>query len=64
MKTYILHVKVDGHWQWVCRVKAETYREALRQAISQLDPQHYEKAIRLEEENAKPHIESDKARKG
>ena len=47
---YRLYVKVDGRWEEVCSIEAESHAEALRQAIACLSPDHYDKPIRLEQQ--------------
>lgn len=48
-KTYQLHVKLDGRWQWLCDIEAESHSDAFRQAVLCLKPEHYDKPIRLEQ---------------
>ena len=46
MRTYVLYVKVDGTWPQSGTIHAN----ALRSAISHLKPEHYDKPIRVEQE--------------
>ena len=50
MKTYVLYVKVDGQWQRAGAIHAKDHAAALRRAIAQLKPEHYDKPIRVEQE--------------
>jgi hypothetical protein len=54
MKTYQLYVKVNGKWQRVCEIRATNHPEALRQAIARLTPEHYDKPIKLEQQEIPP----------
>jgi hypothetical protein len=47
--TYQLYVKVDRRWERISDITAKSHAEALRQAISRLKPEHYDKPIRLEQ---------------
>jgi len=53
-KTYQLGAKVDGRWCRVCLIEAASHPEALRQAIARLQPEHYDKQIRLQQVNHGP----------
>jgi hypothetical protein len=50
MNAYQLHVKVEGEWEWICTVDAETHPEAFRKAMLCLESRHYDKQIKLEQE--------------
>ena len=51
MKRYQLYVKMHGRWEWLCAIEADSHAEALRRAVTCLEPVHYDKAIRLEQED-------------
>ena len=48
-RAYQLYVKVGRRWVPVCTIRAASHPEALRQAIACLEPEHYDKPIRLEQ---------------
>lgn len=50
MKTYSLYVKRGGQWERVGTIYAMTHPEALREAIAKVKPEHYDKPIRVEQE--------------
>jgi len=49
MKRYQLYVHVDGYWELVCGIDAETHLAALEQATRALKPEHAQLPIRLEQ---------------
>lgn len=49
---YHLYVKVEGKWQWVSTIEARDHRQAFSSAMLTLKPEHYDKPIRLEQEEA------------
>jgi hypothetical protein len=49
---YHLYVKTDGKWEWVAGVEASDHRRAFQAAMLILRPQHYDKQIRLEQEES------------
>jgi hypothetical protein len=49
MKRYQLYVHVDGYWELVCGIDAETHMAALEQATKALKPEHSQLPIRLEQ---------------
>jgi hypothetical protein len=50
---YHLYVKVQGRWEWVRTIEAENHTEAFRRAMHNLEPEHYDKPIRLEQEETR-----------
>lgn len=54
-KVYRLDVKAGARWRRVCTIEADSHAEALRQAIACLPPEHFDKPIRLvQQEDPKP----------
>jgi len=51
MPTYQLYVKVARIWKWEATIEASDHQTAFREAISMIKPEHYDKAIRLEQED-------------
>ena len=51
VKTYQLYVKVARVWTWVSTITAPDHATALRQAIASIPAEHYDKAIRIEQED-------------
>jgi hypothetical protein len=51
---YNLYVKIDGEWQHQFRIDADSHSEAFRLAMFLLEPQHFNKPIRLEQEDPEP----------
>jgi hypothetical protein len=49
VRMYRLFVKIADKWVLVCDIEAESHKEALRQAIARLSPEHYDKPIRVEQ---------------
>ena len=49
---YHLYAKVDGKWQWQCAVEGADHAAALKNATLALKPEHYDKPIRLEQEES------------
>jgi hypothetical protein len=47
---YQLYVNVEGRWQWVCDIVAGDHAEAFRKAVSCMKPEHYDKRIRVEQQ--------------
>ena len=56
MKRYQLYVHVDGYWELVCGIDAQTHLEALEHATRALKPEHTNLPIRLEQTCELPHI--------
>lgn len=56
MSNYGLYVKMNGHWQWIASVSAESHADAFRLAMTKLKPEHYSKQIRLEQESPPPQL--------
>jgi hypothetical protein len=52
MKIYQLYIKVGRIWQWELTIQAEDHPSALRQAIAKIRPEHFDKAIRVEQEDS------------
>ena len=50
MNRYHLYVKIEGRWQHVRAIEAANHAEAFRSAMHMLAPMHYDKPIRLEQE--------------
>jgi hypothetical protein len=50
MKAYQLYVKIAGEWELVCTIDAETHPEAFRKAMLCLESQHYDRPIKLEQD--------------
>jgi hypothetical protein len=50
LKTYRLYVQLAGRWQWLCDIKAESHAHAFKEAMLCLQPEHYDKPIRLEQD--------------
>ena len=55
-----MYVKIGGVWQLAQSIDAPNHREAFRRAMMALDPRHYDKQIRLEQEEQK-HSSQQKA---
>ena len=51
MGVYQLYAKVRGAWVPVSAIRADSHAEALRQAIASLVPEHYDKPIKLEQQD-------------
>ena len=49
MNNYKMFVRVDGTWKPLAEILASTHSDALRQAMSRLEPEHYNKPIRIEQ---------------
>lgn len=45
----MLFVKIDGEWQAVRTLDADSHREAFREAMATLPPKYYDKPIKLEQ---------------
>jgi hypothetical protein len=50
MKQYQLYVKVEQHWKRLCSLRAKTHPEAMKKALSYLEPKYANHRIRLEQE--------------
>ena len=50
LKKYDLFVQVQRRWKKVAVIEADGHSAAFRQAMSQLPPAHYDKPIRLEQQ--------------
>jgi hypothetical protein len=50
MSAYQLSAKVAGEWEWICTIDAETHPEAFRKAMLCLESRHYDKPIKLEQD--------------
>jgi hypothetical protein len=48
---YNLYVKILGEWQLQFHIDADSHSEAFRLALFLLEPQHFNKPIRLEQED-------------
>ena len=51
MNLYHLFVKINGRSEWECQIEAVDHAEALRKASASLKPVHYDKPIRIEQED-------------
>jgi hypothetical protein len=49
LNKYQLYVRVNGRWDWLCDIEAESHPAAFRKAMLCLTPEHYDKPIRLEQ---------------
>jgi hypothetical protein len=49
MGQYRLYVKMSKRWRRLCEIEAESHAQAFRKAILCLQPEHYDKQIRLEQ---------------
>jgi hypothetical protein len=49
-RRYNFYVAVDGQWQWQFHLEASSHNEAFRVAMFLLEPRHFDKPIRLEQE--------------
>jgi hypothetical protein len=49
MKRYRLLVNMDDDWEWYCTIMAATRSDAFRRAMLNLSPEHFDKAIHLDE---------------
>ena len=50
IRRYNFYVAVEGQWQWQFHIEAPTHNEAFRLAMFLLEPRHFDKPIRLEQE--------------
>ena len=50
LKSYQLHVREDGRWEWLCTVEADTHAEAFHSALLGMGGEHYRKPIRVEQD--------------
>ena len=58
MPLYQLYVKVARFWKWEATIEAPDYDTAFRKAISTVKPEHYSKAVRLEQQDT-PSLNED-----
>lgn len=58
MRTYVLSIKIDGHWQKFMSFKVDDPTQAFRAAMVALPMEHYDKPIRLEAEERKSELVS------
>lgn len=54
MRVYQLFVKMGRRWNWLCDLNAASHADAFREAMLRLEPEHFDKQIRLEESHELP----------
>lgn len=50
-RVYRLFVKIGRRWKWLCDLNADSHEDAFRQAMLRLEPENFDKQIRLEEKS-------------
>ena len=50
MRTYQLHVRVEGAWEWACTIDAETHADAFLRVLLCLGRDNEQRPICLEED--------------
>jgi hypothetical protein len=50
MKKYRMYLQIDGQWSLIRTIEAPDHCAALRKAIASIQPAHYDKPLRLEQD--------------
>jgi hypothetical protein len=56
---YQLYVQIDRRWGWLCDITASSHSVAFQKAMLCLQPEHYDKPIRLEQVTDARPLDSD-----